>query len=105
MGHEAFGIWFTEELRADTLKIDNLLGTIRAIENRSLFDAAFNAMGLQLSLNREDAEIAPMFESFDDLPEDTDLSENDTNAQCGLADLKAALLTWQMFVSVNEHSA
>jgi len=105
MGHEAFGLWFSEELGTNARKITALLDAVNRLENRTAFDATFNSMGLQLTLTREDAQICPMFDSFDELPEDTELSEDDTNAECGLADFKAALLDWQTFVGLNDYAA
>ena len=98
MGHEAFGLWFSEELSANAQKIARLLDAIVALENRTAFETSFTGVESELTLTRDDAQITPLLESLDELPEDTDLSEDSSHAQCGLSDLKAALLSWQTFV-------
>lgn len=98
MGHEAFGLWFSEELKADSHKIQALLKAVDALEKHTSFEAVFMAWGMELTLTREEAEIAPLQDTFDELPEDTDLSEDNSHAHCGLADFKAALLSWRSFI-------
>jgi uncharacterized protein YacL (UPF0231 family) len=99
MGHEVFGTWFTDELRSDSYKINQLMKMIETLEQRSSFEEQMLGMEHQLTLTRDDVEITPLHESFDDIPEDAEMSEEGSFAQCGLPDFKQALVSWQAFLA------
>jgi uncharacterized protein YacL (UPF0231 family) len=99
MGHEVFGTWFTDELRSNTHKIMQLLQMIETLEQRSSFEQQMQGMEHQLTLTRDDVEISPLHESLEEIPEDAELSEEGSFAQCGLPDFKQALISWQAFLA------
>jgi uncharacterized protein YacL (UPF0231 family) len=99
MGHEVFGTWFTDELRSDSYKINQLLKMIETLEQRTSFEEQMLGMEHQLTLTRDDVEITPLHESLDDIPEDAEMSEEGSFAQCGLPDFKQALVSWQAFLA------
>lgn len=98
MGHEAFGHWLSEELGNNTQKIADLLSSIEQLELRNITQKKYTGVDLQLVLDQDDAEISGLFDGMDDdIPEETNFSEDDTSAACGLLDLKHAVLSWQEF--------
>lgn len=99
MDHEAFGVWFTDELRANEEKISQLLVHIEALENHKKFEHQVIGLEQCLTLSRDDVEITPLNDSEEEIPEETDFSEEGNCAQCGLVDFKAAVLAWYSFIS------
>lgn len=97
MGHEAIGRWITDELGASSAKIQELLGVIEAIENTQLAQKTIFGRELTLSLSQEDVEITAAFDTDEELPEDTNLSEDESTASCGLPDFKQAVEEWLEF--------
>jgi uncharacterized protein YacL (UPF0231 family) len=98
MGHEAVGRWFSDELGENLVKIDQLLAIIDDIEHGRLAQKTLYGVELSLSLNPDEVEVNALFDSDEELPEDTYLSENHSHAGCGLLDFKQALVDWQSFL-------
>jgi uncharacterized protein YacL (UPF0231 family) len=103
MDHEAFGHWFTDELKKDPAKIESLLKVIERLENHEIFEQEIIGIDLKLTLNRDDVEANELHDYIDDeIPEETDFSDDHTHALCGLPDFKEAILSWQSFVLKNK---
>jgi uncharacterized protein YacL (UPF0231 family) len=97
MGHEAIGRWITDELGASFPKIEQLLAIIEQIESGALVEKSIIGIDLKLSLNYEDVEVNALFDSDEELPEETNLSEDESYACCGLPDFKQAVEEWLSF--------
>jgi len=107
-GHEAIGRWFSEELHAAQDEIAVLLKHIENLEKRTIAHYQMQGREFQLNMDRNAAEILALALSSDiygdldkELPEGTNLYEQELQAECGLLDFKHALLCWQEFVISN----
>jgi len=107
-GHEAIGRWFSDELHAAQDEIAVLLEHIENIEKRTIANYQVQGQEFQLSMDRNAAEVLALalsMEAYGDhdkeLPEGTNLYEQESQAECGLLDFKHALLCWQEFVASN----
>lgn len=98
MDHEAFGLWFSDQIKADTQQINNLLNVIDQLEQRQRFDWQYEGTEHVLLLDRDDATVRALNTTEEELPEEVDYSDEGSNAQCGLADFKAVVLAWQEFI-------
>ena len=102
MGHETIGRWFSEELCGNQYRIAELLNIIEQIEQRCISQRRIIGSEFELHINKEDVEIFAQALDFDvdeDLPEDTNLYDEESHSGCGLPDFKQALLSWKTFVS------
>ena len=102
MGHEAIGRWFSEELCNNQQRIDELLNIIEQIEQHHIIQRRLIGLEFELHINKDDVEIFAQTLDFDveeELPEDTNLYDDESHSGCGLPDFKQALLSWKKFVS------
>jgi len=102
MGHEAIGRWFCEELCNNQQRIDELLNIIEQIEQRCINQRRLIGSEFELHIDINEVEIFAQTLNFDvveDLPEDTNLYDEESHSGCGLPDFKQALLSWKTFVS------
>ncbi len=102
MGHEAIGRWFSEELGSDLQRINELLNIIEEIELRKVSQRQLIGAEFELHIDINEVEIFAQTLDFDvaeDLPEDTNLYDEESRSGCGLPDFKQALLSWKTFVS------
>jgi len=101
IGHEAIACWFNEEL--DSLQtINHLLGTLIRLEERVISQHHIQGREFQLRLSNDSAEVVANslgFEVYEALPENTELYDQELQAECGLIDFKQALIGWQTFIS------
>lgn len=101
MGAESLGHWFTEELGADRLKIINLLDIIEQLEQQKISEYHLTGTEFNLELNINEVEIyASLMRNHmdEDLPEDTNVYDQESITGCGLEDFKTVLLSWIKFV-------
>jgi len=101
VGHEAIGLWFREELGRDQSAIAALLENIDRVENRVLSQYQIQGKDFQLSLERTHISVVSFAlhaEVDEPLPEDTNLYDQESSAECGLIDFKQALILWQDFI-------
>lgn len=102
MGNEALARWFNEELNGDKIKISKLLDICNQLQHESLTEYCCIGSELDLLMNKYEVEVnshilaAPVPE---ELPEGTDIYDNESFSGCGLEDFKKVLLSWQEFVS------
>ena len=102
MGHEAIGRWFSEELGPDLQRINELLSIIEQIELRGISRRQLIGSEFELHIDINEVEIfaqALDFDNNEELPEDTNLYDEESRSGCGLPDFKQALLSWKTFVS------
>ncbi|MFT6896452.1 MAG: hypothetical protein ACJA13_000853 [Paraglaciecola sp.] len=101
MGAESLGHWFTEELGTDQQKIIDLLKTIEQLEHRQIseFQLTGKEFNLELTIDEVEVYASIMRNQMDeDLPEDTNLYDQESITGCGLEDFKIALLSWTKFI-------
>lgn len=102
MGAEAMGHWFNEELGCDKNKISQLLHIISQLQCKQLTSYKLKGKEYLLQLDSEEAEITSKWlanEAPEDLPEGTELYDQESIAGCGLEDFKHILESWQNFIS------
>ncbi len=101
IGHEAIGLWFTEELRKDKLSVAELLDAIRQLEQRKIIHHHSQGRTFQLRLSTEQAEVIALALDIDideELPENTELYDQESYSECGINDFKQAVLDWEQFI-------
>lgn len=101
LGHEAIGRWLSEELCSNQHIITELLDNIRRLEQQEIHQHHVRGSEFHLRLNRDQIEVIGLVLDIDvdeELPENTSLYDHELYAECGLQDLKQAVLGWQGFV-------
>ncbi len=101
MGHEAIGTWLSEELGANQQRIEELIDIVDQLVHRRIQQRQIEGTEYQLKLNQEDVEVRALsleLEIDEELPEDTNLYDEESFAECGLEDFQQALISWQEFI-------
>ena len=101
MGHEAMGSWFSDELGSNQQRIEELIEIIDQLINRRIEQRLIEGTEYQLRLNQEDAEVRALSLDIDideELPENTNLYDEESFSECGLEDFPQALQSWQEFI-------
>ncbi len=101
MGHEAMGSWFSDELGANLQRIEEICDIIDQLINRRIQQRLIEGTEYQLKLGQEDAEVRSSSLDLDideELPEDTNLYDEESFSECGLEDFQQALISWQEFI-------
>lgn len=102
MGSETFSHWFTHELGADQSKIKTLLDVIQQLQNQEIKSFLLEGHEFNLSLDPDEVEIRSKIldvDAPDELPEGTQLYDQESMAGCGLEDFIRVLHSWSDFVS------
>lgn len=101
MGHEAFGLWFSEELGADQVLIDSLLNKIEQLKNQQCWEYRHAGREFVLSMNQEGVEVraALLDDTDDEAPDELNHYDQESQASCGLDDFRLVLAAWQAFVT------
>jgi uncharacterized protein YacL (UPF0231 family) len=103
MDHEAFGLWLTDELGADTEQLSRLLQAISSLEQGQQTEFQWQGRDFLLRLTRDDAEVIALVllqdHSLEELEgEDLEFYDAESFAACGLDDFKELLSEWQEFL-------
>lgn len=101
MGHEAIGRWFSEELSDNKQRIDALLDIIQLLEENRIFNHQIIGAEFQLRLSQDEIVVIALaleVDVDDELPEDMELYDEESFAECGLQDFKQAVNSWHEFV-------
>lgn len=101
MGHEAMGSWFSDELGKNQQQIEELLDIIDQLLHRRIQQRKIEGTEFQLRLNQEEAEVRALSLNLDideELPEDTNLYDEELFSDCGLEDFQEVLSSWQEFI-------
>ena len=99
MGGEAFGYWFSDELRDDQTKISNLIHTIQKLQDRQIQEFKLTGKHYDLLLTTEEAEVRShaYSDGTEDAPPEGAEWCSSIIAGCGLQDFESVLLSWQDF--------
>lgn len=103
MGNEALSRWFTEELGRDSHQINLLQQVIEQLESGQLREYQLSGQEFILNLNTDEVDLHSKALESDgpkELPEGTELYDQESLAGCGLADFKQVLKSWQEFIRV-----
>ena len=101
MGHEAMGTWFNHELGANQQRIEELVDIVDQLINRRIEQRLIEGTEYRLRMNQEDVEVVALslgLEVDEELPENTNVYEDESHAECGLEDFQDALVSWQEFI-------
>jgi len=102
MGHEAIGSWFNDELGTNQQRIEELVDILEQLVNRRIQQRQVDGTEYQLRMNQEDVEVRALSLGMEvddeELPENTNLYDNESYAECGLEDFQQVLISWQEFI-------
>jgi len=102
MGSEAFSHWFSQELGGDKEKIELLRKVVKQLQNKEIKEFALPGKEINLSLDLYEVEVKSTMLSMDapdDMPEGTELYDQESISGCGLEDFSHVLDSWLDFVS------
>jgi uncharacterized protein YacL (UPF0231 family) len=102
MGSETFSRWFSEELGNDQEKIDAILEGIGQLQSEKIKKFVLQGKEISLSLDSYEVEVRSSIldiEAPDELPEGTELYDQESIAGCGLEDFIGVLNSWNDFIA------
>ncbi|GAB2694969.1 YacL family protein [Aliiglaciecola sp. 3_MG-2023] len=101
MGHEAFSRWFTEELGTREDNISALFTAIDALQKHQMKGYLLEGKEFNLRLDCDEVEVRSKdldMDGPDELPEGTELYDQESVSGCGLDDFIQVLSSWRDFV-------
>jgi uncharacterized protein YacL (UPF0231 family) len=102
MGHEAIGTWFNDELGTNLQRIEELVDIVDQLVRRRVQERLIEGTEYRLHMNQEDVEVVALSLGLEvdeeELPENTNLYDDESHAECGLEDFQDALVSWQEFI-------
>ena len=101
MGSEVFTHWFSQELGSDQKKIDAIFVAIEQLESKQIKEYVIAGKEFGLLLDPYEVEIRSTIlslEAPEDLPEGTELYDQESMSGCGLEDFVHVLRSWSDFV-------
>jgi len=104
MGSETFAQWFTQELGTDQNKIEEIFNAIKQLESRQIKEFIMQGNDVNLLLDPDEVEVRSKIldvDAPDEMPEGTELYDQESIAGCGLEDFIRVLQSWSNFVSDN----
>jgi len=104
MGCEAFSQWFSDELGADHKKINTILDAIKQLHNKELKEYVLRGQETSILLDADEVEVRSNMLNEDtpeEIPEGTELYDQELMAGCGLEDFVHVLHSWKDYVVGN----
>jgi hypothetical protein len=101
MGSETFSRWFSEELGDDRDKIAAILAAIQQLQSEQIKEFVLQGNDISLSLDPYEVEVRSKIldiDAPDELPEGTELYDQESIAGCGLEDFIRVITSWNDFV-------
>ena len=101
MGHEALGLWLTEELATDQELIASLLNNIELLQTQQSWQHQQPGREFMLSMNQDGVEVraALLDDMADQAPDDLNHYDQESHACCGLDDFRQLLESWAEFIN------
>ena len=100
MGHEAFGIWLTEELAADVKQLTHLLERIDELQTQQCREHQHTGRGFVLTMMQSGVEVrAKGLDEESGSPDELHYYDQESEACCGLDDFRQLLEAWQHFIT------
>ena len=102
MGHEALGLWLSEELGTDRRRTDTLLEKIGQLQHRACGDFRQAGREFDLTMSPDGIEVraARLDDMDDEVTEGLSHYDQESEASCGLDDFRQLLEAWRAFISV-----
>jgi uncharacterized protein YacL (UPF0231 family) len=103
MGAETLGRWLSDELADDQQKIKDLLQVIEKLQRKDIVEFRLQGLEYDLHLNYDEIEVLAHELSLsapEELPEGTELYDQEYITGCGLEDFKLVLLSWLDFIQI-----
>lgn len=99
MGHEAFGVWLTEEIGSNQELIDDLITKIDQLQSLQCMQHHHTGGEFILTMNPEGIEVraARLDDVEDEAPEELNHYDQESHAGCGLDDFHQLLIAWRDF--------
>jgi len=104
MGSETFSQWFTQELSTDHHKIEAIFKAIQELKSQQIKEFVLQGNEISLLLDPDEVEVRSKIldiQAPDELPEGTQLYDQESISGCGLEDFIRVLQSWSDFVSGN----
>ena len=100
MGHEALGLWLTEELATDQVLIETLLKKIDQLQRQQCWEYSQPGREFMLNMNQAGIEVrAALLEDMaDEAPDELNHYDQESQACCGLDDFRQLLEAWAGFI-------
>lgn len=101
MGSETFSQWFTEELGKDKQKLRSIFDAIHRLENKQIKEFMLPGKEFDLVLDKDEVEVKSKYldtDTPDELPEGTEVYDQELLSGCGLEDFTIVLKSWQEFI-------
>ena len=99
MGHEALGLWLSEELATNVMLMTSLLAKLEQLQNRQCWEHIQSGREFTLSMSQEGVEVrsSQLDDRDDQAPEELNHYDQESEACCGLDDFRQLLEEWQRF--------
>ncbi|HHJ80289.1 MAG TPA: UPF0231 family protein [Candidatus Tenderia electrophaga] len=103
MGHEALGLWLTEELATDQQMIVALLSKIEQLQARQRWQYQQPGREFILTMNQDGVEVraALLDDMTDEAPDELNHYDQESYACCGLDDFRQLLQSWAAFIKTS----
>jgi uncharacterized protein YacL (UPF0231 family) len=97
MGHEALGLWLSEELGSDQQLLNTLLEKIGQLQHHLCWEHHHAGREFTLTMNPEGIEVrATLLDAMDDeAADDLNHYDQESEASCGLDDFRQLLEAWR----------
>jgi len=101
MGHEALGLWLSDELATDQKQLALLLDKIDALEKQQCWEYRLPGREFSLTMTREGVEVraALLDDLADEAPDELNHYDEESQASCGLVDFRQLLVSWCAFTN------
>lgn len=101
MGHEAIGLWVTDELGSDAGQIAALLNKIEALQSQQCWQHQVAGREFVLTMNQSGVEVraALLDDADDEAPDELSHYDQESEASCGLDDFRQMLEAWRTFTA------
>ncbi len=101
MGHEALGLWLSEELGTDPLLISSLLKKVEQLQNQQCWQHQQPGREFTLTMNQDGIEVraALLDDLADEAPDELNHYDQESQACCGLDDFRQLLESWREFTT------
>jgi len=103
MGHEALGIWLSEEIATDKQRLASVITQVEQLLRCQGWEWCLEGESYSLWLNREEALVRANAlgqpEDMEIMEEDMDFYDDESQASCGLDDFLKVLQDWAEFTA------
>jgi len=100
MGHEALGLWLTEEVGTDQAMMARLLTKVGQLQTQQRWEYLQTGREFMLTMNQDGIEVraALLDDMAGEAPDDLNHYDQESQAHCGLDDFRQLLEAWSEFI-------